>query len=292
MAVHKRTYRGYSGGLTPAWSRFLILYRQGSRGLFRSRFLTIFLVACFFPPLVMILAAYLSHNAILQPFLKAPNKPLISIDASFFLLFLQIQGAFAYVLTAFLGPGLIAPDLSNGALPLYLCRPFSRTEYILGKMSVLFVALSEITWIPGLILFFIEASLDGSKWMWDNLWIAGAVVAGSLIWILVLSLIALAMSAWVRWRLAAGALILGVFFIGAGLHGAIAGILRSDYGVLVNPVALIVMVYKDLLGLLTVSTSGAQLGPSIEDACVALAAMCGICLILLARKIRAVQVVK
>ena len=27
MAVYKRTYRGYSGPLTPTWSRFLVLYR-------------------------------------------------------------------------------------------------------------------------------------------------------------------------------------------------------------------------------------------------------------------------
>jgi ABC-2 type transport system permease protein len=291
MAVHKRTYRGYSGGLTPAWSRFLILYRQGSRGLFRSRFLTIFLVACFFPPLIMILAAYLNHNTTLLLFMDN-KRQLFAVDAGFFLLFLQIQGAFAFVLTAFLGPGLISPDLSNGALPLYLCRPFSRAEYILGKMSVLFVALSEITWIPGLILFFIEASLDGSKWMFDNLRIAGAILVGSLIWIAILSLIALAMSAWVRWRLAAGALILGVFFLSAGLHGAILNILVSQYGVLVNPAALILMIYQALLGIPWVTAQEAQPGPTIGDAWMALAVMCGICLFLLVRKVRAVQVVK
>ncbi|MEO7145935.1 MAG: hypothetical protein ABI165_20775, partial [Bryobacteraceae bacterium] len=163
--------------------------------------------------------------------------------------------------------------------------------YILGKLSVLCVALSEITWIPGLILFFIEASLDGRQWLWDNLWMAGAILAGSLVWILVLSLIALAMSAWVKWRLAAGALILGIFFIGAGLQGAVVGILRNEYGALLNPAALIIMIYRDLLGV-TPADTGAQLGPSILDAWLALGAICGICVALLSRKIRAVQVVK
>ncbi|MEO7146009.1 MAG: hypothetical protein ABI165_21150, partial [Bryobacteraceae bacterium] len=132
MAVHRRTYRGYAGGLTPSWSRFLILYRQGSRGLYNSRFLTMFLMACFFPPLVMVLATYLSHNSTLLLLLGERKSGILTTDGNFFLWFLQIQGAFAYVLTAFLGPGLIAPDVSNGALPLYLGRPFSRTEYILG----------------------------------------------------------------------------------------------------------------------------------------------------------------
>ena len=52
--------------------------------------------------------------------------------------------------------------------------------------------------------------------MIDNLWIASGVFLGSWIWILSISLLALALSAWVKWRIAAGALLLGVLFIGAG----------------------------------------------------------------------------
>ena len=63
----------------------------------------------------------------------------------------------------------ISPDLSNNALPLYLCRPINRTEYILGKMAVLFIPLSCITWIPGLLLFAIQAGLQGQGWGWDHI---------------------------------------------------------------------------------------------------------------------------
>jgi hypothetical protein len=38
----------------------------------------------------------------------------------------------ALFLAAFIGPGLISPDLHNNALSLYLARPFSRAEYVLG----------------------------------------------------------------------------------------------------------------------------------------------------------------
>ena len=143
-----------------------------------------------------------------------------------------VQAAFAFVLTAFIGPGLVSPDLANGALTLYLCRPLSRTEYVLGKMSVLLITLSWITWIPGLVLFFVQASLSGWQWMWDNAWIAGAIVLGSLVWILVLALAALALSAWVKWRIVAGALLLGMFFLGAGFARAINAVLRTQQGYL------------------------------------------------------------
>lgn len=117
-------------------------------------------------------------------------------------------------MTAFVGPSLIAPDMANNALRLYFCRPFSRTEYVLGKMSVLLLLLSSITWIPGLILFLIQGSLAGWAWTMDNLWIAGAIVVGGLVWSTILSLIALSLSAWVKWKIAAGALVLAVFFAG------------------------------------------------------------------------------
>lgn len=48
MAVYKRSYRGYNGALTPAWSRFLIRPRYSFRRLFQSQFLTAFLVMYLF----------------------------------------------------------------------------------------------------------------------------------------------------------------------------------------------------------------------------------------------------
>src|SRR6266567_4701667 len=130
--------------------------------------------------------------------------------------FMSVQGVFAFLLTAFAGPGLISPDLANGALPLYFCRPFSRAEYVLGKSSVLAILLSQITWVPGLVLFVVQASLAGASWAWTHLWIAGSLVISSLIWIAILSLLAMALSAWVKWRIVAGAVVAGGMFFGAG----------------------------------------------------------------------------
>ena len=113
-------------------------------------------------------------------------------------------------------------------MPLYLCRPFSRTEYIAGKMSVLVFLLSLVTWVPGLILFVIQASLAGWEWTKANLWIAGSIFIGLVVWILVLSLLALALSAWIKWKIAAGGLVLGVFFAGAGFGSALNSVMRTQ----------------------------------------------------------------
>ena len=125
----------------------------------------------------------------------------------------------AFILTAFVGSWANFLAISaNGALPLYFCRPLSRAEYVLGKASVLGILLSQITWIPGLVLFVVQSTLAGPAWMWDNLWIAGSLIVSSLIWIAVLSLLAMALSAWVKWRIVAGALLLAMLFFGAGFR--------------------------------------------------------------------------
>src|SRR5947209_16197601 len=106
--------------------------------------------------------------------------------------------------------------------------------------------LSYVTWIPALLLFVVQSSLAGSAWMWDNLWMARAIFVGSWILILVLSFLALALSAWVKWKPIAGALVLGVLFLGAGLGAAINAVMRTKMGTLLDVGQLITTIWMDL----------------------------------------------
>ena len=63
MAVYRRNYKPYSGALTPAWSRWLVLFRYSRRNLFQSKFLTALFVVCFFFPVFCLFMIYLVHNA-------------------------------------------------------------------------------------------------------------------------------------------------------------------------------------------------------------------------------------
>jgi ABC-2 type transport system permease protein len=285
VAVYRRSYTSYAGSLTPPWSRFLVLFRYARKNLFRSKLQTALFVLCFFFPLFCLAAIYLAHNlTFLQGF--AGNNRLLQIDNQFFFFFTYVQGMLAFVLTAFAGPGLISPDIANGALPLYFCRPFSRAEYVLGKASVLAILLSEITWVPGLILFAVQSSLAGPAWTLDHLWIAGSLILSSLIWIAILSLLAMALSAWVKWRVVAGALLLAVMFFGAGFAQAINAVLRTQSGNFFNIVDLMSTVWSSLFRMDSdhAITSG--------NACIALLTYCGICLALLVRKVRAYEVIR
>jgi ABC-2 type transport system permease protein len=211
---------------------------------------------------------------------------LLKVDGQFFIVFLAVQSSLAFILTAFVGPGLVSPDLANGALTLYLCRPISRVEYVLGKLSVLAITLSWITWVPGLLLFFVQASLSGWDWMISNLWIGTGIFLGAWLWILSISLLALALSAWVKWRIAAGGLLLGIMFMGAGFAAAINNVLQTQQGHLLNVSRLINIIWQDLL-----HDSGERPLP-VGEAWFGVLAFAAICFYLLMKKIRANEVVR
>jgi ABC-2 type transport system permease protein len=285
MAVYRRNYKPYSGALTAAWSRWFVLFRYSRRNLFRSKFLTGLFVVCFFYPAACLLMIYLAHSASFLQEIGVPAE-VLSIDNKFFFNFMGVQGVFAFLLTAFVGPSLISPDLANGALPLYFCRPFSRAEYVLGKSSVLAILLSQITWVPGLVLFAMQASLAGARWTWDNLWIAGSIVLSSLIWIAILSLLAMALSAWVKWRIVAGALLLAVMFFGAGFAEAVNAVLRTQSGNFFNVAYLMTTVWNALFQV------DSRHAIPVAEAWAALLVYCAICLGLLMRKVRAYEVIR
>lgn len=286
MAVYKRTYRGYTGPLTPTWSRFLVLYRFARRTQFRSKIQTVFFVLCFFFPLLCLLGIYANSHLSVFSFLGKRAGPFLDINGSFFLVYLSVQSALSFILTAFIGPGLVSPDLANGALTLYLCRPLSRTEYVLGKLSVLVIALSWITWVPGLVLFFVQTSLSGWRWMSDNLWLASAILWGSFVWILLLAMLSLALSAWVKWRIAAGALLLATFFVGAGFAQAVNAVLRTKQGYLLDISRLVSIIWQDLL------CQGGDQPLPVGEAWIAVLVLAGLCLLLLVRKVKAAEVIR
>jgi ABC-2 type transport system permease protein len=286
MSVYKRSYKGYSGGFTPTWNRFLILPRYGYSRVFQSKFIITFLVACFFYPMGCLAYVYITHNLSFLSTLNIPAGRAFTVDAGFFDFFCRFQGVLAYLLTAIVGPNLVAPDLANNSLPLYMARPFTRSEYVAGKMTLIVALLSCITWVPGLFLFAVQSSLAGWDWFKGNLRIGAALFFGQLLWCLVLALLGVALSAWVRWKIAAGALLLGVYFAGAGFGAAINGILRTNYGVVINLSSVINTIWFQMFHI------DDSTGIPVAAAWTSLAIFCGICVWMLFRRVRAFEVVK
>jgi ABC-2 type transport system permease protein len=306
MAVYEQTYKRYAGPLTPDWSRFLIIPRHAYRAVFNSKLFTAFFVVCFLPLLVEAILIYLHHNFNAIAIMQINVRELVPIDAFFFQTFVNIQGGFAFFVALLVGPPLVSRDLRNNALPLYLCRPFSRTEYVMGKMSVVLILLSLITWVPQLLLFLFQSYLQGFTWFRTNLWLVSAIVIGGLVWALLLALLTQTISALVKWRVVASAALLGLFFIPSVFGEFINLVFQTRWGNLISLGALMKNVQAGLFGTFERVSGSVRITdfndnvirevlliePPLWASWTMLFVICAICLSVLAWKVKAYEVVR
>ncbi|HET9675931.1 MAG TPA: ABC-2 transporter permease [Solirubrobacterales bacterium] len=292
MAVYERNYGRYQGELTPTRSRFLVLPRYAMKDVFDSRGFVAFFAVCFLMPFAGLLIIYLHHNLSALKFLQIddPSKlsQILPINAEFFRRGLDSQQWLCFLMALFVGPSLVAPDLRSNGLPLYLSRPFSRTEYVLGKLTVLVGLMSMITWIPGLLLFFFQAYLEGTGWLGENLRIGMAIFVSSWVWILVVSLVVLAISAWVKWKPVARVSLLIVFFVLTGFAQALNHGLETWWGHLLS----LSTAMNHLSAYLFDVNVQDGFPPPLWAAWLTLLGGCALSLWLLSRRIRAYEVVR
>lgn len=286
MAVYEQTYRRYVGPRTSRRLRLLVIPRYAYQRLSGSKILWALLVAAALVTLGTAVLIYLKHNVRALAALNLEVGGLLPINAEFFAVYLGIQLGIGFLLVLVAGPALVSMDLANAALPLYLARPLARWEYVLGKLAVLAVLLSIPTWGFGLGLWLLQAVLEGGAWAAGNLRIAGALFAGSWIWILVLSLLTLALSALIRWPLAVRGVLLVVFLVLPGFGLALAQVIQSSWGHMLNLGASLSVVQAALFG------TEPPVGPPLAGAVIALTAVLAGSIGLLAAKLRAYEVIR
>jgi ABC-2 type transport system permease protein len=309
MAVYEHLYGAYEGTSQSPWSRFLVIPRYALREVFKSKLFTGIFILCFIYPLIAAILVYLHHNANALALLQINVRELLPIDASFFMTFVQVQGAFALILTVLVAPPLISRDLSNNALPLYLSRPLSRVEYVLGKMAVVVVLLSLVTWVPGLLIFAFQTSLSGVSWLWADMWMITSIFVASMTWIILLSLLALAVSALVRWRVVASGALLGLFFVPSAFGAIINQLFLTRAGHLISLWATMGSIWRGLFGIFERQTGRVTgrishpiydkqvvdfilLEPPLWASWLVIGVICAICIWVLSRKVRAYEVIK
>ncbi len=287
MAVHDRAYRPYEGPLTRETTRFLVLPRYAFRDLVGQRFFWTGALAAAGPILVALVMIYLHHNIAAISTFKLDVKSLMPIDAGFFLRLQSIQGIIlGFAVALLVGPGLVSSDLVHNGLPLYLARPFSRTEYVLGKGAVLVLLLSAATWIPLLGLFAFQAALGGMDWLREFAYLAPAIVVTCLSWIVTLTLVTLAVSAYTKRKVTAQGLLLGGFFLSTAIGQSLNGALGIELGEMVDLSAVLRATWASMFGV----ASDVEIPPLFGW--ISLAVLCLAALQLLHRKLRAYEVVR
>jgi hypothetical protein len=127
--------------------------------------------------------------------------------------------------------------------------------------------------------------MAGFWWFVANWTLGAGVVIGFLLWLLVLSLVAMASSAYVKWRVVAAAVSLAFFFILSGVAEMIDNVLRVKWGHVIDPAWTVNRIWCVLLGVAPPE------GPGAVASAWALAAIALLLVVVIERKLRPVEVV-
>lgn len=289
MSVFQHDYRPYEGPTTALWKRPLVLARYGLAEAWGSKITVGLGVLALLPCVVDLVLMYLADNPVAKMLVVGGSK-VLEINERFFLGVMETQCWFALVLAAWIAPRLVSFDLGDNALPILLSHPVSRFGYVLGKFIALTLSLSYVTWIPLLVLFVYQSYASPVPWAMGHLEIAFGMFAGAAVWIILLSLIGLAVASWVKWRVIATGAMFAVIFVPAGVGAIASTVLRTKWGMLLNFPVVMSELWQRLVGAPSILPNRVDL-PNLAIAAVLIAASLA-CVAVLNARIRAREVVR
>lgn len=286
MPIHTQDYRHWEGTLKPRNHTRWWVIAKAELKLLAQRKIVRLIVAI--PPLIYIL----SYGIFIYIYNILPGVPTeFDIDRGFFQGFLfridTVQSAFFIALIViFGGAGLIANDLKHNTLSLYLSKPISWVDYLIGKFIVIGTLLACMTLVPGLLLFLEHVLLTDTPFLKENYWLPLSIIVYSVIIITITSLLMLLFSSLTTNSRYATIGFCAVWFGLPVLHFILKEVLSTSTVALVSVWANFDRLGNVLFGL----ESSYNIHWSLT--LLLLAALTAACILVLRHRIRAVEIVK
>jgi ABC-2 type transport system permease protein len=214
VPIHDQGYRRYGGDKIANGRAWLVIAGAGLRTFITRRAFLGLLLASWMPFFARALQIYASANL--------PQASFLTLTPETFRQFLEQQAIFVFFITVYVGSGLIANDRRANALQIYLSKPLTRTEYVLGKLAVLMTFLLLITWIPGILLLLVQVVFAGSfSFLIDNLYLFPAITLVAFIETSVAAVSMLALSSLSNSSRYVGILYTSLIFFSQALFGVL-----------------------------------------------------------------------
>ncbi len=220
MPIHDQSYRRYGGGRAMPGQAWLVIAKAGIMTMLRKRAFLGLLVAAWVPFVGYAIWLYIGFNV--------PQAAMFAPTAKSFRDFFAWQEFCVFVLTVYAGSGLIANDRRANALQIYLSKPLMRSEYIAGKAAVLFSFILFVTFVPGILLLFLQVAFAGSfEFVRNNLFLFPAITVAALLQALLSTFTMLALSSLSKSSRYVGILYAGIIFFSAAIYSVLMAITGS-----------------------------------------------------------------
>jgi ABC-type transport system involved in multi-copper enzyme maturation permease subunit len=217
MPIHDQSYRHYGGGRAVPGRSWTVIAWAGIRSFLRKRTFMGLMLFALAPFVVRAVQFWISSTY--------PQASVLTPTAATFREFLEQQDFFVFVITVYVGAGLIANDRRANALQIYLSKPLMRTEYIAGKLAILFTFLCLVTVVPAFLLLLLKIAFDGNfTFLKNNLFVIPAIVIGGLFQVILASFTMLALSSLSKSARYVGILYVGITFFTTAMFGALYAI--------------------------------------------------------------------
>jgi ABC-2 type transport system permease protein len=231
MPIHDQGYRRYAGTRAAIGRGWAVITRNGVKSLISKRAFLGLLLFAWSPFVVRAVQIYVAAN-----FAQAAS--LLGVKAETFREFLEQQSVFVFFVTIYVGAGLIANDRRANALQVYLSKPLTRAEYVAGKLAILFLFLTAVTWAPAISLLIVQIMFAGSfTFLRENIFLLPAITLFSMLQVLLASMTMLALSSMSKSSRFVGIMYAGLMFFTAALFNAVRGITGSSALAWISPTA-------------------------------------------------------
>ena len=279
MPIHDQGYRRYGGRREAHGRTWWVITHAGIMERLRERkFLGLLLIA-WLPFLVRTVQLYIAANYQQTAQFLGPTPGL-------FREFLSQQGIFVFFITMYVGAGLIANDRRANALQIYLSKPLTRVDYVVGKLATLLIFLIFVTWVPGILLLLMQMMFAGNlTFLKANLFLFPAITAYAAVAVTMAAFSMLALSSLSRSRRFVAVMYAGLIFFTAAMYQALRGITSSRAWAVISP--------GDVLNVFADVIFRNQNTPPIPFpvALLVVALLLGASVLVLERRVRGVEVV-
>lgn len=183
MPVYDQSYQHWDGEFSRPLFRWLPMVRYHVNLMLKRRLVWLFLFLAFVPAFIFAVFVYISSQAedgmtridmvagaltevaaerqdIDFSRMSLDEKYLFLSRNGFMFFLITFQALVVLTMTSLIGSGLIARDVKSNAMEIYLTKPITALDYVLGKLAVIAVFIFMTSFLPSLIVFLVA----GATW--------------------------------------------------------------------------------------------------------------------------------